>query len=220
MKSSPITTLFIDIGGVLLTNGWDRHMRKEAAEIFKIDYDEMNERHHLTFDTFEVGKISLDEYITRVVFHEPRNFTREDFRDYIYKKSRPYQNMIDLITTIRRRNHVKVAAVSNEGRELTEYRTRKFQLRNFVDFFVVSSFVHFRKPDPDIYRIALDIAQAEPQQVVYIDDRAMFIEIAQGVGIHGIHHVDYESTRKALESYGLSVGEQEPARETVSEVHG
>ncbi len=220
MKSSPITTLFIDIGGVLLTNGWDRHMRKEAAEIFKIDYDEMNERHHLTFDTFEVGKISLDEYITRVVFHEPRNFTREDFRDYIYKKSRPYQNMIDLITTVRRRNHVKVVAVSNEGRELTEYRTRKFQLRTFVDFFVVSSFVHFRKPDPDIYRIALDIAQAEPQQVVYIDDRAMFIEIAQGVGIHGIHHVDYESTRKALESYGLSVGEQEPARETVSEVHG
>jgi hypothetical protein len=32
MKPRAITTLFIDIGGVLLTNGWDHLSRKLAAK--------------------------------------------------------------------------------------------------------------------------------------------------------------------------------------------
>jgi putative hydrolase of the HAD superfamily len=96
-----------------------------------------------------------------------------------------------------------VAVVSNEGRELAIYRIQKFRLVEFVDFFVSSCFVHFRKPDADIYRIALDIAQVSPAQLVYIDDRGMFIEVAQSLGIRGIHHVSYESTRNALAALGL-----------------
>jgi putative hydrolase of the HAD superfamily len=200
-----ITALFLDIGGVLLTNGWDRNMRKDAAVTFGLDYEEMNERHHLTFDTYEEGKLSLDEYLGRVVFYEKRPFSPEDFRTFMFAQSQPYPDMIALVQDLKSRHRLKVAAVSNEGRELTIHRIRKFELETFIDFFISSCFVHFRKPDQDIYRIALDIAQVPPNQVVYIEDRAMFVEVVEGLGIRGIQHVSYQSTREALEALGLSL---------------
>ncbi len=203
--SAPITTLFLDIGGVLLTNGWDRGIRTRASEKFILDYQEMDERHHLTFDTYEEGKLSLDEYLTRVVFYQERSFSREQFKEFMYAQSQPFPEMIELMRGLKTRHDLQVAAVSNEGRELTTYRVQQFKLGTFIDFFVSSCFVHYRKPDADIYRIALDIAQVRPEQVVYIDDRAMFVEVAQGLGIQGIIHRSYESTRKTLETLGLSL---------------
>src|SRR6266516_2408383 len=88
--SSNITTLFLDIGGVLLTNGWGRNSRARAADKFGLDYGEMNERHHLTFDTYEEGKLSLDEYLNRVVFYEPRPFSQDEFKEFMFAQSRPY----------------------------------------------------------------------------------------------------------------------------------
>jgi putative hydrolase of the HAD superfamily len=204
MTSSPtITTLFLDIGGVLLTNGWDHNIRTRAADKFGLDYEEMNERHHLTFDTYEEGKLSLDEYLNRVVFYEKRLFSREEFKAFMYAQSKPFPEMIELMRGLKAQYGLEVAAVSNEGRELTVYRVEQFQLGTFIDFFVSSCFVHYRKPDEDMYRIALDIAQARPEQVVYIDDRAMFVEVAQGLGINGIIHTGYDETRIALEGWGL-----------------
>ena len=199
-----ISVLFLDVGGVLLTNGWDRSMRERAAETFKIDYAEMDERHHLTFDTYEEGKLSLDEYLRRVVFYRDRPFSGEEFKAFMFGQSQPYPKMIELVREFKRSRGVKVAVVSNEGRELTVHRIQKFGLTEFVDFFIVSCFVHFRKPDADIYRIALDIAQVSPKRVVYIEDRFMFVEVAQSLGIRGIHHRDYDLTRAALASLGLT----------------
>lgn len=204
-SSAPITTLFLDIGGVLLTNGWDRGIRTLASKKFGLDYAEMDERHHLTFDTYEEGKLSLDEYLNRVVFYQERSFSREEFKAFIYAQSQPLPEMIELMRGLKTRYSLQVAAVSNEGRELTVYRVGQFKLGTFIDFFVSSCFVHYRKPDADMYRIALDIAQVRPEQVVYIDDRAMFVEVAQGLGIQGIVHNGYESTQKTLETLGLSL---------------
>jgi putative hydrolase of the HAD superfamily len=202
-----ITTLFLDIGGVLLTNGWDDNIQKRAADKFGMDYREMNERHHLTFDTYEEGKLSLDVYLNRVVFYKERSFSREEFKSFMYAQSQPFPEMIELMRRLKTQYGLEVAAVSNEGRELTVYRVQQFELGTVIDFFVSSCFVHFRKPDEDIYRIALDIAQVRPEQVVYIDDRAMFVEVAQGLGIRGIIHTGYQSTSKALEQFGLKIGE-------------
>ena len=205
--SSPITTLFLDIGGVLLTNGWDHHMRQSAAESFGLDYEEMNERHHLTFDTYEEGKLSLDDYLRRVVFYEPRSFSPEDFRAFMFAQSEPHTEMIELVRRLRTRHGLRVGAVSNEGRELTIYRIRKFALHEFIDFFISSCFVHFRKPDVDMYRMALDVGQVAPEQVAYLEDRSMFVEVAEGLGIRGIHHTDYQLTCEALESFGLRLAD-------------
>jgi putative hydrolase of the HAD superfamily len=200
----PITTLFLDIGGVLLTNGWDHRARTRAAEKFGLDLEEMNERHHLTFDTYEEGKLSLDEYLNRVVFYDERAFGREEFKAFMYAQSQPFPEMIELVRGLKLQHGLQVAAVSNEGRELTTYRVHQFGLGTFIDFFISSCFVHYRKPDADLYQIALDIAQVNPEQVVYIDDRAMFVEVAQGLGIKGILHTGFETTRQALQVLGLA----------------
>ncbi len=210
MECKRVTTLFLDIGNVLLTNGWDRHMRVNAAARFKLDLDEMNERHHLTFDTYEEGKLSLDEYLDRVVFYEKRPFTKEDFRDFMFAQTKPFPEMIDLICRLKARYHLKVAVVSNEGRELTEHRIAKFRLTDFIDFFIASCFVHYRKPDADIYRIALDIAQVAPDCVAYVEDRAMFVDVAAGLGIRGIVHKSFELTRDALAAMGLILDGSHP----------
>ena len=203
MQKENIVSLFLDIGGVLLTNGWDHTMRQEAARKFDLDYEEMNERHHLTFDTYEEGKLTLDQYLKRVVFHQPRSFSEDEFKDYMYAQSKPKPDMIDLVKALKSKYGLKIAAVSNEGRELTIHRVDAFDLSGFTDFFISSCFVHMRKPDEDMYRMALDCAQVRAEQVIYIDDRPMFIEVAAAMGIRGIHHTDYESTRHSLAEFGL-----------------
>lgn len=202
-SNSPIKALFLDVGGVLLTNGWDRRMRAEAAERFGLDYTEMNERHHLTFDAYEEGKLTLEEYLDRVIFHQQRSFSRDEFREFMFAQSRPYPEMINLVRELKARYGVKIVVISNEGRELTVYRIRKFDLAEFVDFFVSSCFVHFRKPDADIFRMALDMVQVPQDRVVYVDDRAMFVEVAQGLGLRGIVHKNAETTRETLAMLGL-----------------
>lgn len=198
-----IRALFLDIGGVLLTNGWDRKARQRAAKQFDLDLDEMDERHHLTFDTYEEGKLSLDEYLKRVVFYTPRPFQKADFIQFMYDQSQPFPEMIELIKGLKARHQLKIATVSNEGRELTEYRIRKFHLGNFIDFFISSCFVHYRKPDHDIFKIALDTAQTPREAVIYIDDRMMFVEVAQTLGIQGFRHTALEATREQLAKLGL-----------------
>ena len=188
----------------MLTNGWDRQARRRAAEIFHLDYAEMDERHHLTFDTYEGGKLSLEQYLHRVVFYEERAFSEKEFRSFMYAQSQPFPDVIDLIGNIKQRHNLKVASVNNEGRELMLYRIEAFSLNTIIDFFISSCFVHFRKPDADIYRIALDIAQVKPEQVLYIEDRSMFVQVAQDLGIHGLVHRDIATTRQALVEYGLS----------------
>ncbi len=206
MVSHPaIRVLFLDVGGVLLTNGWDRSMRRLAAEKFQLDYADLDERHHLTFDTFESGKLSLEEYLDRTIFFRPRPFSREEFQSFMLSQSKAYPETIEWVRVLKSRNGLKVAVVSNEGRELTVHRVRTFGLAGFVDFFVVSCFVHFRKPDKDIYRMALDIAQVSPEEAAYVDDRLMFVEVARSLGIRGVHHTGLESTKKALASWGLRV---------------
>ena len=205
MNQKPITAFFLDIGGVLLTNGWSRDHRKHAADKFGLDYEDMDERHHLTFGTYEEGKLSLDQYLNRVVFFKDRPFTRDDFKAFMYAQSKPIPGMIEFVCQLKQRYQLRIAAVSNEGRELTVYRVKKFNLSSFIDFFIASCFVHFRKPDEDMYRIALDCAQVPPEEVVYIDDRAMFVEVAQGLGIRGIAHIGFESTRNKLQEMGLEI---------------
>jgi putative hydrolase of the HAD superfamily len=189
-----ITHLFTDLGGVLLTNGWDRGLRKLVASQFQIDAGEMDERHHLTYDTYEAGKISLSVYLQRVVFWEPREFTEEQVVDFMLSQARGFPEMIELYKQLKAKHGLKVVVVSNEGRELTTDRIRRFNLKEFVDIFVVSSYVHFRKPDEDIFRLALDVAQADPGEVVYVDDRQMFTEVACRLGMREVWHRDYERT--------------------------
>ncbi|MGO9460358.1 MAG: HAD hydrolase-like protein [Rhodomicrobium sp.] len=206
-ETAAITCMFLDIGGVLLTNGWDHDARKQAAKEFNLELAGMEDRHRLTFDTYETGKLTLEEYLSRVVFYEKRPFTRTQFRRFMFAQSKPYPEMIDLFTQLKVQHRLKIAVVSNEARELNAYRIGKFKLARFVDSFISSCFVHVRKPDADIYRLALDIAQTPTRQVVYIENTPMFVQVAEGLGIRSILHTDYRSTCAKLASLGLQNNE-------------
>lgn len=199
----PIKFLFLDIGNVMLNNGWDRKGRQKAVEEFGLDASDLDERHHLTFDTYEEGKITLDEYLLRTVFFKDRHFTMQEFKDFMMHLSKPIPEMIDLFKSLKEKHHLKLAVVNNEGRELNDYRINKFGLTDFIDFFISSCFVHVRKPDTDIFSLALDIAHAKPGEVVYIDDRAMFVHVANRMGINGIVHSNIEDTKKQLLQFGI-----------------
>jgi putative hydrolase of the HAD superfamily len=202
-KAAEITCVFMDIGGVLLTDGWDHHARRRAAAKFKLELAEMEGRHHLTFETYEEGKLTLEEYLGQVVFYQKRPFTRAQFRRFMFAQSKPYSQMIELVRKLKAKYGLKIVVVSNEARELNLHRIQKFKLDGFVDSFISSCFVHVRKPDADIFRLALDIAQVPARQVVYIENTLMFVQVAEGLGIRGICHTDYKSTCAKLASFGL-----------------
>jgi len=202
-KGAPVAALFLDIGDVLLSDGWDHQSRALAAKVFNLDLAEINERHHLTDETYEMGKLTLEEYLNLVVFYREQACSRIEFRKFMFEQSQPYPQMIELVRKLKAQYGLKIAVVSNEGRELNAFRISKFKLDEFVDFFVSSCFVHLRKPDSDIYRMALDIAQVPAEQVVYIENTSMFVQIAEGMGIRSILHTDYMSTCAKLASFGL-----------------
>ena len=202
-KRAPISALFVDIGGVLLTNGWDHQSRKRAAIHFKLNLAEMQERHELNFETHEQDKITFKEYLDRVGFYQKRAFTRATFRRFMFAQSKPYTEMIALVRNLKAKYGLKIVVVSNESSELNAYRIRQFKLAGFVDAFISSCFVHLRKPDADIFKLALDAAQTPARQIVYIENTPLFVQIAEGLGIRSILHTDYKSTCAKLAPLGL-----------------
>jgi len=200
--------LFVDIGGVLLSDGWGRNSRALAAKKFSLNPQEMEDRHNQTFYTFEIGKISIDEYLKRVVFYKKRSFTPAEFKQFIFMQSTECPSMIDLVRKLKAAYDLKVVVVSNESRELNAYRIRQFNLARFIDFFVSSCYVHLRKPDTEIFKLALDIAQVPVKQIVYIENTSMFVQVAENLGIQSILHTDYKSTCAKLASFGLKVKER------------
>jgi putative hydrolase of the HAD superfamily len=202
-RATPITTLFVDVGGVLLTNGWDHHARRRAARNFNLKWADMQDRHSLNFAAHEEGRVTFKNYLNRVVFYKKRSFTRAEFRSFIFTQSKPYSKMLELIRNLKVHYGLRVAVVSNESREVNAYRIRKFKLDGFVDTFISSCFVHARKPDVEMFRLALDIAQAPAGNVLYIENTPMFVQIAEGLGIRSILHTDYRSTRAKLSALGL-----------------
>ena len=192
------TTLFLDIGGVILTNGWDNHCRDRAAQVFGLDRSDFEERHKQYYDLLETDKITLDDYLNKVIFWKKRDFTVQQFKEFMFSQSKPIPEMIKLLSDLKNQFHLRIATVSNESREISAYRIKTFNLRSFVDDFFISCYVGYQKPDPHIYLMALDITQVNKEEVIYIDDRPNLIEAAKKLGIHSIQNVSFETTRDQL----------------------
>lgn len=195
-----ITKLFLDIGGVLLTNGWDRSSRALAAKHFQLDLEELNERHHLCFDSYERGRISMEEYLNLIVFYEQRNFSKEAFRDFIFSQSKELPGHIDFFKSIKVKYNLIVLAVNNEAKEINEFRISHFNLHGLFDGFISSCYVGLRKPDTDIFRLACDIARVNPQEAIFIDDRKMFVEVAASLGLNAIQFENIGTTEEKISS--------------------
>ena len=205
MVREKVRTLFLDIGGVLLTDGWGRSTRQRVFEVFGLqdDQDEMMERHEMNFDTYELGRITFDDYLDNTVFYKKRDFGKEEFIAFLLQQSEALPGAIEYFTELKKKYGLKVIAVSNEARELNEYRIRTFKLDELFDSFVSSCYIGMRKPDPLMYKMASDISFTPYNEAVYVDDRIFYIEYARSLGLPSLHYTGVDSAKKYFEKLGL-----------------
>jgi len=198
---SDIKVIFLDIGGVLLTNGWGRASRQAAAAAFDLDFEEMDKRHDLIFNVYEEGRVTLDAYLDTVLFYEPRAFSKEVFRDFMFQQSKQLPQLLDwLIGWKAQQAQLRFFSLNNEPRELHQYRVQHFQLRRLYDGFVCSCDVGLRKPDPQIFALAVGVAGVQPHECLYIDDREVLIAAGKKAGLNVWHHQDHSATIAFLQS--------------------
>ncbi len=196
-----IKVVFMDIGGVLLTNGWDHESREKAAKVFDFNYTEMNILHNFIYNVFEIGSIMLDEYLDTVLFHQPRNFSKADFKQFMFEESVELPEMLEWSKSWKKQTDFPVFALSNENKELNDYRIKAFNLHDLFDGFFSSCYLKMRKPDPGIYKTAMEIAQVKPNECLYFDDRPMLIHAAKKLGMNTILHQDFETSKNILENF-------------------
>jgi putative hydrolase of the HAD superfamily len=200
-----INTLFWDIGGVILTNGWDHNSRMLAAQTFALDWEEYRERHDLSFPAFDAGQISLNQYLDRTIFYRSRPFTREEFTAFMFAESKEYPEPRAVLSALARSGKYLIASINNEPRELNQYRIEAFHLRdNFLAFFT-SCYLHARKPEETIYRMALEVTQREPGRCVFIDDRPLNLENPRRLGMNVIHYQSAPQLVQDLKAFGVAV---------------
>jgi putative hydrolase of the HAD superfamily len=198
----PIRTLFWDVGGVLLTNAWDHEERDRAVEKFQLQKADFEARHKEAVAAFEEGKVTLDQYLDRTVFYQPRKFMKEEFKSYMFSLSKPKPEVLELARALA--GKCLMATINNESREMNDYRIKQFGLSQIFDLFVSSCYVGIRKPDEKIYRLALDLIQKAPDECCFIDDRPVNIEGAAKVGLRTVLMRDPVQLKKDLQGLGMS----------------
>lgn len=200
-----ITTIFFDIGGVLLTDGWGHVSRRAAADKFGLDWDEYSERHEKVAHAIETNRLSLDEYLKRTIFYRERSFSREEFRKFIFAQSQPHPETIEIARDLATSQKYFMATINNEILELNVYRLQTFGLRNIFPVFFSSCFLGIRKPDEAIYRLALQVAQRKAEECLFIDDREVNLECPREMGLQTILFESAPQLKDALQAIGISV---------------
>jgi len=197
-----IRTLFWDVGGVLLTNAWDHEERERAVENLQLQKADFEARHKEVVPAFEEGKVTLDQYLDRTAFYQPRKFSKDDFKSYMFSLSKPKAEVLEFARTLS--GKYLMATINNESREMNECRIKQFGLAQILDLFVSSCYVGMRKPDEKIYRLALDLIQKTPDECCFIDDRTVNIEGAAKVGMRTVLMRDTVQLKKDLQGLGVS----------------
>jgi len=200
-----IRTLLLDIGNVILTNGWDRDERKRAIQTFGLDEEEFNERHQAFFESLERGRISLHQYLDHTIFYKKRDFAEEEFISFILNQSEPIKYSLDYFISIKDKYRLKVFSLNNEGHEVNEYRIKTFRLDRLFDGYISSCFVHLRKPDKEFFKLGCEITNTAPEDCLFIDDRLMHVQIAKTMGLNAIQFTTLSTVKKQMTLYGLSI---------------
>ena len=199
-----ITHVFFDVGGVLGTNGWDRHERAKAIERFGLEGDEFERRHEDAVGTFEAGKMTIDEYLDYTVFCDERSFSRDEFKEFMKACSRPFPESVQVARDLAGAGRQILMTLNNESAELNVHRLRTFGLVPLFTAFFSSCWVGAVKPARRIYEVARDLSQADPARSVFIDDRPQNLTPAASLGMRTILFKDAAQLRRDLAALGVS----------------
>jgi putative hydrolase of the HAD superfamily len=198
-----ISAVFCDVGGVLLTNGWDHAQRSRLVEQFGLDGADFDARNQMVSAAFDAGQLDIDQYLDRTIFYRPQSFRKQEVRDFMYAQSEALPDSIALIGRLAQAGKVFLATLNNESRELNLHRIEKFGLRNYFSAFFSSCYLGVSKPHPQIYRMALDISQRQPEECVFIDDRSLNLECARRLGLHTIQFLNAGQMESDLRTLGV-----------------
>jgi len=205
MSLAKISALFWDVGGVLLSNAWDREQRQRTLQQFRLDEVEFESRHEMLISSFERGKITLHDYLERTIFYRPRSFTPDMFKEYMFSLSQPNPETLQLARELSRSCRYLMSTINNESKELNLFRIQTFGLREIFSLFVSSCFVGLRKPEDGIYRLALEIAQRAPEECCFVDDRPLNLDSASRLGMQVIRMENAEQLRQDLQKLGVAL---------------
>ncbi len=200
----PFDAILFDVGGVLLTNGWDRGERAAAAARFGLDAQALEDRNAKVMEAWDRAEIDLHQYLDATVFYEPREFSREEFFAFMLAQSKPLPNgALSILAELAAANPCTIGALNNEARETNEYRFSHFGLRRYFRVAFSSCYVGLRKPEPAIYRRALDILGCPPERVLFIDDREENVAAGLAAGMKAIRFAGADALRGELERLGV-----------------
>jgi putative hydrolase of the HAD superfamily len=200
---STFRAIFFDLGGVCLSNGWDREQRRAITERFGFDYETFDRRHRQVVDALERGQMTLSDYLRWTIFYEPRAFTSDELTEAILALSTPFHETLGLVRALRGGGRYLLATLNNESRELNEHRIERFALRELFTVFFSSCYFGLLKPQPELYRRAMQITQCAPENCIYIDDRPMNVEVAGILGMHAIQFTSADQLAEDLRAAGV-----------------
>jgi putative hydrolase of the HAD superfamily len=194
-----LTHIFFDIGGVLGSNGWDHEQRERAIQKFSLNPEDFEWRHKEVVSDWEEGRIAIDEYLDIAVFHTKRNFSREEFVEFMYSQSVPDERTIGIARTLSRHTGYTMMTLNNESEELNMHRIEKFGISQIFEAFLSSCWLGVRKPLRRCYHRALGIAHARPTECLFIDDRQQNLISASTLGMNVLHFTSAVQLRSDLE---------------------
>ena len=200
-----ITTIFFDVGGVLLTDGWNHLARQKAAENFGLDLKDFETRHAPLADALDTGKISVNDYIDKVIFYKERSFSKIDFYDFMKEQSVPIPGTLDLVANLAAQEKYLLGTINNESVQLNLYRIEKFSLAQHFKLFFSSCFMGIKKPDSAIYERALQICQKKAAETIFIDDREANLVSPRNLKINTIHFENADQLKEELHKFGVSM---------------
>ncbi len=202
---SDITTIFFDVGGILLTNGWDHMTREAAAAVFEYDYEEAEEKHQHYVQSFECGRTPLKEYLDKVIFTQPRHFTIEEYINFMETQLKPHPKNIELIRKLAKQGKYELATINNESLALNEYRIKYYKLYESIPHFFSSCYMGVMKPDCDIFQRVLWITHREGQQCLFVDDRLENVKAAQSCGLQAAVVEQPSELKNVLQAAGIQL---------------
>jgi putative hydrolase of the HAD superfamily len=200
----PFDVILFDVGGVLLTNGWDHGERAAAAAHFQLDLPELEARHAGNYDAWERGAIPMQTYLDAVVFYQPRSFATDDFFAFMLSQSKELPDgALGVLEQLADSGSYLLGALNNEARETNEYRFEKFGLREMFEVTLSSCYLGLRKPGVAIYNRAIDILGGPAERILFIDDRPENVEGALAAGMKAVRFQGAASLRKDLKTLGV-----------------
>jgi putative hydrolase of the HAD superfamily len=204
--TSKIEGILFDFGGVLvpvyrqdLFHGLEARLGLQPGELSDILWRSPDWR------LAEVGAITDAEYWRRIGpwlgLHTAEAVTA--LQQDLFGEARANPCVVDLVRRLHGRYRTGLLSNASDVINPTFLRER-YGLDGLFDVQVISAFVGLAKPDPAIFRLALERLGTVPQATIFVDDYEPNVAAAVTLGIHAIHFEECEALITALR--GLGVG--------------